>query len=173
MRWRCTDFLGATDRTNKSFMNYKRMPAYNVGVLVVTFFGLRGDLKTAACMCSLSEQRTFHLSPSFYLILRTIHSISKPSISHQTQCWLLNHCQRWAYGWAWRSFTLLHLWAIESRSPWLEFPYRDQPVPQRVAWRRCNPALQAFPLHLCRSLCIAAICISSVEYQYVSSVPTE
>ena len=92
MRWSGTDFLGTADRTNKGFMRYERMPALNIGALVVTLFGLSGDLKTTACVCGLTTQRTIHhlstllifaefaIMIHHYSILRTTYSISRSSI---------------------------------------------------------------------------------------------
>jgi hypothetical protein len=60
MRWRGANFLRTAHRTDKSFMRHERMPALDVGALVVTLFGFVGNLEAASGMCSLSAHRTIH-----------------------------------------------------------------------------------------------------------------
>lgn len=41
-------------------MRHERMPALNIGTLVVSFFGFTGNLKATACMRGLAAHWTIH-----------------------------------------------------------------------------------------------------------------
>ena len=41
-------------------MGHERMPALDIGALVVSFFGFTGNLKATACMRGLTTHRTIH-----------------------------------------------------------------------------------------------------------------
>ncbi len=41
-------------------MRHERMPEFDIGALVLSFFGFTGNLKATACMRGLTAHRTIH-----------------------------------------------------------------------------------------------------------------